>query len=134
MAQWQRQNETDYMLKSSSQDKARTDVLSEGWPHPDGPTVEGADKKQSEAIPNASLEAASAAAQPTKAEDEEDSFLNAEGDEEEEQGDPLDVDWDNMDAEMDAYLEENGGHHLSLQSCFYTGLTRHWLQAKTASA
>lgn len=117
MAQWQRQNETDYMLKSSSQDKERTEVLSEGWPHPDGPSVEGGDKQQGEAIPNASLESASAAAQSSQTQEDHESFLNAEGEEDEEQGDPLDVDWDNMDAEMDAYLEENGEPYCSSLDC-----------------
>lgn len=102
MGQWQRQNEQDYLLSSSAQDKNRTEALSEGWPHastssPNSPSTDEGKKS----IPLSSEEVA-----PSEANVSQDSGVNEMPDEE--QGDALDVDWDNMDAELDAYLEENG--------------------------
>lgn len=99
MAQWTRQNEEDYLLSSSAQERGRTEALSEGWPHPTG-TSTSTDQVATEDVTSNSIpdEDGGEVAQSS-------ADAAAEGEEAQED---LDFDWDNMDAEMEAYLEEAG--------------------------
>lgn len=103
MAQWRRESEEDYLLSSSAQNRGRTEALSEGWPHPAGPSTSTGQEKPEDTIPSSTIDAEGEPDPSTTQQDEDAGPRDEDGEQED-----LDFDWDNMDAEMDAYLQEAG--------------------------